>query len=134
MAKKKRRRGYTVLRDGPRPIDVHVGRRVKERRVLLGLSQDDLGQLLGLTFQQVQKYEKGWNRISASKLWELTHILNVPVSWFFEGIDEKGKPEDATLVKRETLQLVRYFDACPKDTQNSLLALFNTVADLGLKA
>ncbi len=130
MAKKKRRRGYTVLRDGPRPVDVYVGRRVKERRVLLGLSQDDLGKLLGLTFQQVQKYEKGWNRISASKLWELTHILGVPVSWFFEGIDEKGVPEDSTMVKRETLQLVRYFDACPKETQESLMHLFHSVASM----
>lgn len=128
MVKQKRRRGYTVLRDGPRSVDIHVGRRVKERRVLLGLSQDDLGKLLGLTFQQVQKYEKGWNRISAGKLWELTHILGVPVSWFFEGIDEKGMTEDKSVVKRETLQLVRYFDACPRTTQESLVNLFHSVA------
>ncbi|OHC73862.1 MAG: hypothetical protein A3G18_04515 [Rhodospirillales bacterium RIFCSPLOWO2_12_FULL_58_28] len=128
MVKKMRRRGYTVLRDGPRAVDIHVGRRVKERRVLLGLSQDDLGKLLGLTFQQVQKYEKGWNRISASKLWELTSILGVPVSWFFDGIDEKGQTEDKSIVKRETLQLVRYFDACPKATQESLVGLFRSVA------
>jgi transcriptional regulator with XRE-family HTH domain len=66
------------------PIDVHVGSRVRMRRMLLGMSQEKLGELLGLTFQQVQKYEKGTNRIGASRLFELSKILAVPVQYFYE--------------------------------------------------
>jgi transcriptional regulator with XRE-family HTH domain len=69
----------------PHPIDVHVGRRVKMRRMLVGMSQEKLGEQLGLTFQQVQKYEKGANRIGASRLWDLSRILEVPPRYFFEG-------------------------------------------------
>lgn len=72
------------------PIDRHVGRRLKLRRALMGLSQERLGLLLGVTFQQVQKYERGANRIGAGRLWQLARILNVPVGWFFE---ELGAPE-----------------------------------------
>ncbi len=79
---------HIATKDGPHPIDIHVGSRVKLRRTLLGLSQTALGDTLGLTFQQVQKYERGINRISASKLWMLTQILDVPVSFFFDGVDE----------------------------------------------
>jgi transcriptional regulator with XRE-family HTH domain len=67
------------------PMDKHVGARVRMRRMELGMSQATLGIRLGLTFQQVQKYEKGWNRIGASRLSQIAEILEVPVSWFFEG-------------------------------------------------
>lgn len=70
----------------PHPIDVHVGSRVRMRRMLIGMSQEKLGEQLGLTFQQVQKYEKGSNRIGASRLWDLSRILDVPVRFFFEGL------------------------------------------------
>ena len=66
------------------PIDVHVGTRVRMRRMLLGMSQEKLGELLGLTFQQVQKYEKGVNRIGASRLYELSRVLDVPIQYFYE--------------------------------------------------
>ena len=69
----------------PNPVDVHVGNRVRLRRTLLGMSQEKLGESLGLTFQQVQKYEKGTNRIGASRLQQISHILQVPVAFFFEG-------------------------------------------------
>jgi transcriptional regulator with XRE-family HTH domain len=69
----------------PNPIDKHVGSRVRMRRMMLGMSQEKLGNSLGLTFQQVQKYEKGTNRIGASRLQQISHILQVPVSFFFEG-------------------------------------------------
>src|SRR5258706_10394778 len=69
--------------DGPNPTDVHVGARVRLRRTLLGLSQEKLGEAIGLTFQQVQKYERGANRIGASRLWELSGVLDVPVQFFF---------------------------------------------------
>lgn len=68
------------------PIDVHVGTRVRMRRMLLSMSQEKLGELLGLTFQQVQKYEKGVNRIGASRLFELSKVLEVPVQYFFEQV------------------------------------------------
>jgi transcriptional regulator with XRE-family HTH domain len=70
----------------PNPIDRHVGSRVRLRRMMLNMSQTKLGDELGLTFQQVQKYEKGKNRISASKLLQSAHILQVPVTYFFEGV------------------------------------------------
>jgi transcriptional regulator with XRE-family HTH domain len=69
----------------PNPIDKHVGSRVRMRRMMLGMSQEKLGDSLGLTFQQVQKYEKGTNRIGASRLQQISGILQVPVSFFFEG-------------------------------------------------
>src|SRR5947207_15188367 len=68
----------------PNPIDVHVGSRVRFRRMLLGMSQEKLGERLGLTFQQVQKYEKGINRIGASRLFDLSQVLGVPVQFFYE--------------------------------------------------
>jgi transcriptional regulator with XRE-family HTH domain len=69
----------------PNPIDKHVGSRVRMRRMMLSMSQEKLGDALGLTFQQVQKYEKGTNRIGASRLQQISHILQVPVAFFFEG-------------------------------------------------
>jgi len=69
----------------PNPIDKHVGSRVRMRRMMVGMSQEKLGDALGLTFQQVQKYEKGTNRIGASRLQQISHILQVPVAFFFEG-------------------------------------------------
>src|SRR5271156_3231902 len=68
------------------PIDIQVGNRVRIRRMLIGMSQERLGDLLGLTFQQVQKYEKGVNRIGAGRLYEVARILNVPVDFFYEGV------------------------------------------------
>ena len=75
-----------MVKKNPNPVDVHVGGRVRMRRILIGLSQEKLGEQLGLTFQQVQKYEKGSNRISASRLWQMAKILGVPVSFFFDDI------------------------------------------------
>ena len=69
------------------PIDIQVGNRVRIRRMLIGMSQERLGDLLGLTFQQVQKYEKGVNRIGAGRLFEVSRILNVPVDFFYEGVN-----------------------------------------------
>lgn len=78
------------------PIDVQVGNRVRIRRMLIGMSQERLGDLLGLTFQQVQKYEKGVNRIGAGRLFEMARILNVPVDFFYEGVNANtGQPGTA---------------------------------------
>ena len=71
------------------PIDIYVGNRIRLRRTLLGLSQEKLAEMLGITFQQVQKYEKGMNRIGASRLWDMSNILDVPVSFFFSGLTKE---------------------------------------------
>lgn len=75
-----------VKEDGPHPVDRHVGRRVSEKRISLGYNQSDLGRALGLTFQQIQKYEKGANRISASKLWDIARFFKVDIGYFFQGL------------------------------------------------
>ena len=105
----------------PNAIDVHVGSRVRLRRTLLGMSQEKLGEAIGLTFQQVQKYEKGANRVGASRLYQISQILNVSPSFFFEGMsedatnahgglqDESAGFEHDSLSKRETLELVRAY-------------------------
>jgi len=109
----------------PNPIDVHVGARVRLRRTLLGMSQEKLGEALGLTFQQVQKYERGANRVGASRLFDLSRVLDVPVSFFFDdmtsevealsprlisGLAEEPASFDADpMTKRETLELVRAY-------------------------
>ena len=126
--KKRRRRSYIVGESGPRPVDVHVGGRVKARRTLTGMSQEELGKHVGLTFQQIQKYEKGKDRIAASRLWQFSLILGRPISWFFEGIGKQKRKGDDFLAKRETLKFVRYLSACDPDVQKHLAAMINAVA------
>ncbi len=84
---KKASRGRTP-NGQPNPIDVHVGNRIRLRRNVLGWSQEKMAEMLGLTFQQLQKYERGNNRVSASRLWDIGNILNVPISFFFEDMDK----------------------------------------------
>lgn len=81
-----------MVKKAPNPTDKHVGSRVRMRRMMLNMSQEKLGEALGLTFQQVQKYEKGTNRIGASRLQQISSILQVPVSFFFEGAPSVGAP------------------------------------------
>jgi len=128
--RKPRRRSRVVSEDGPDPVDVHVGKRIRERRLSLGMSQTDLGEYLGLTFQQIQKYEKGANRISASKLWALSHLFEVPIGWFFDGLGKAGKGQKDVMTRPETLQLARYYLACPASTKKRLLALIRATADM----
>ena len=113
----------------PSPIDIHVGSRIRLRRTLLGMSQERLGEALGLTFQQVQKYERGVNRVGASRLFDLSRVLDVPISFFFDDLPDNlastygshlnrrgsglsemqdGFTDDA-LNRRETLELVRAY-------------------------
>ncbi len=123
----------TVKEDGPHPIDVLVGRRARERRMLEGMSQTAVAEKLGLTFQQLQKYEKGLNRISASRLYELAQIFDVPVAYFYEGMEAgKGAPDD-TLTKRETLELVRaYYKITDPAVRGSIRRLTQAAAKLAL--
>lgn len=112
----RQRRRKTITEDGPDPVDVHVGARLRQRRTLLGMSQEKLAAAFGVSFQQIQKYERGANRVSASRLHQLTHILNVPVGYFFEGMTDAPQNgaahpvHDAEMVaSRETLELVRAY-------------------------
>jgi transcriptional regulator with XRE-family HTH domain len=132
----------------PNPIDIHVGKRLRLRRTLLGMSQERLGELLGLTFQQVQKYERGANRIGSSRLFELGQILDVPVSFFFDdlpeaatggyprlGLAEEGAPfehgDDLPLDRRETLELVRaYYRISDPAVRKRLFELAKALANL----
>ncbi len=126
--KKFGRRVYTVGEFGPRPVDVHVGGRVKAGCTVIGMSQEHLGKHAGLTYQQIGKYEKGMDRITASRLWVISLVLGQPISWFFEGIGKQKRKGDDFLAKRETLQLVRYLSACDPDVQKHLAAMINAVA------
>ncbi|WEX09257.1 helix-turn-helix domain-containing protein [Chelativorans sp. AA-79] len=81
----------SINKKRPNPIDVHVGSRIRLRRNMLGVSQEKLGESLGITFQQIQKYEKGTNRVGASRLQAIASILNAPVSFFFEGAPSDDK-------------------------------------------
>jgi transcriptional regulator with XRE-family HTH domain len=94
-------------------MDVHVGSRIRLRRTLLGLSQETLGDRIGLTFQQVQKYERGANRVSAGMLWRLGQVLDCPISFFFDdapaGIASAPAAIDDPLLRRETLELARNY-------------------------
>lgn len=121
-----RKRGRTVKRDGPHPIDIHVGQRVRLRRILLGLSQEKLAERIGFTFQQLQKYERGANRISCSVLHSLSQALEVPVSFFFDdlaGVDLPAGLESDQLTKRETLELVRNFYSIDQPARDSIYAM-----------
>jgi len=89
--------------------DRHVGARIRERRVMMGLSQQQLAQLIGVTYQQAHKYERGLNRISAGRLFEIAGVLAVPVAWFFEGIEDGGDPKALTPRQRMGLELARNF-------------------------
>jgi transcriptional regulator with XRE-family HTH domain len=128
MAKRARKSSGRMASKGlPNPIDVHVGARIRLRRTLLGISQSALAETVGLTFQQVQKYEKGMNRVSSSRLMDMANALDVSIPYFFEEMSAavsgqtpselmktKTRPENDQeqdpLARRETLELVRYYN------------------------
>ncbi len=118
------------------PVDVHVGAQLRVRRTLLGMSQTTLGDAIGVTFQQVQKYERGTNRISASRLFDLSAVLDVPVEYFFEEMPAQGggktkEPpsyEPDPMATRETLELVRaYYKIEDADVRKQLRELTNAL-------
>ena len=135
----------TIKMFTPDPIDVHVGSRVRMRRTLLGMSQEKLGNALGLTFQQIQKYERGANRIGSSRLYKLSKILDVPVAYFFDDMPEQtGKRargfsdsgpqafEQEKLAKRETLELVRaYYRISDPKVRKKTFELVKAIAQSG---
>jgi transcriptional regulator with XRE-family HTH domain len=90
-------------------IDRHVGARIRERRIMLGLSQQQMADMIGVTYQQAHKYERGINRISAGRLYEITRVLNVPITYFFEGLDINEDDESLNPRQRMCLELARNF-------------------------
>lgn len=117
-------------------IDAHVGQRIRQRREALGISQGRLGRHLGLTFSQVQKYEKGSNRVGAGRLFQIAAYLKVPTSYFFDGLDDEARngaavhpPEAAAGLADELRVLTEAFSTIPdKDTRASVLALVRSLA------
>jgi len=120
----------------PNPIDVHVGKRIRICRLLLGMNQQTLAEALGLTFQQIQKYEHGTNRVSASRLSAMAGALSVPISYFFDGLSLTGAPISAEDMARreqleqpETLELVRLYYAIPDATvRRQFLEMLKSIA------
>ncbi|THH35832.1 XRE family transcriptional regulator [Aliishimia ponticola] len=119
-------------------VDIHVGKRVRQRRWLLGLTQQQLGEAVGIKFQQVQKYETGANRVSASRLWEIAKVLEVPVTFFFEGLDVKKDGRAASSVKvpedptqdREAMELMRAYFGIPEPQRKRLFELARVLSDV----
>ena len=127
-----------MTRRDPNFVDVHVGSRLRMRRQLVGMSQEKLGELLGITFQQVQKYEKGANRISASRLYFAAKILAIPVQFFFEdlpGVDEHGgmgeqREEDAVLSSLMNIEGITLAKAFRDASSANKRKLISTIARL----
>lgn len=118
------------------PVDIHVGKRVRHRRWLVGMTQQQLAEKVGIKFQQIQKYETGANRVSASRLWDISEALDVPVSFFFEGIDDSqdasadmGVPADL-LGDKEALDLIRSYYAIPENQRRRLFDLARVLSDV----
>jgi len=145
----------------PNPVDVHVGNRIRLRRTILHITQQQMAEMLGLTFQQIQKYEKGMNRVGASRLWDISRVLEVPMGFFFEDMDEevlKNSPrmlnknsseknlyleedrrsfDDDPMKRKETLELVRAYYKIPnrmiaKNLFNLMIALSKSNSNLAM--
>ena len=130
---KKYSRGRTPMGE-PNPVDVHVGNRIRLRRNLMGLSQEKLGGLLGLTFQQVQKYEKGLNRVSASRLWDFSKVLNIPIAFFFEDMDNSvAKQSPRMFLCQDNIELCEDAETFNNDPMNrkETLELVNAYYKIG---
>ena len=118
------------------PVDSHVGKRVRHRRKLLGMTQQQLARSVGIRFQQIQKYESGTNRISASRLWDLSSALQVPVAYFFEGLDSEaqngshvGALDADVMHDKETIDLVRAYYGLAKYPRRRLLELTKALSN-----
>lgn len=118
------------------PVDVHVGKRIRHRRWLVGMTQQQLAGAVGIKFQQIQKYETGANRVSASRLWDIAAALDVQVSFFFDGIDDKEtvggskKLSDDIIGDKEALDLVRSYYAIPENQRRRLFDLARVLSEV----
>jgi transcriptional regulator with XRE-family HTH domain len=120
----------------PHPVDVHVGKRVRHRRWLVGMTQQQLAEKVGIKFQQIQKYETGANRISASRLWDISEAMDVPVNFFFEGLDDQndvvaeGQVPSDLLGDKEALDLIRSYYAIPENQRRKLFDLARVLSEV----
>ena len=121
------------------PVDVHVGKRIRHRRWLVGVTQQQLAETVGIKFQQIQKYETGANRVSASRLWDIAESLEVDVSFFFSGLQnedaaigdaEAGAVPSDILNDKEALDLVRSYYAIPEEQRRRLFDLARVLSDV----
>ncbi len=120
------------------PVDVHVGKRIRHRRWMIGMTQQQLAEQVGIKFQQIQKYETGMNRVSASRLWDIGETLSVPVGYFFEGVEGDRTSDDVEvdtalpgdlLADREALELVRSYYAIPENQRRRLFELARVLSE-----
>ena len=114
------------------PVDAHVGKRIRHRRWMVGMTQQQLADRVGIKFQQIQKYETGMNRVSASRLWDIAEALTVPVSFFFEGLSEndaKGAANGDMLADKEAMDLIRSYYAIPEAQRRRLFDLARVLSE-----
>ena len=115
-------------------VDVHVGQRVRQRRWMLGMTQQQLGDEVGIKFQQIQKYETGANRVSASRMWDIATALEVPVAFFFEGlegqVDNSGDARGDVLTDKEANELVRAYYSIPETQRRRLFDLARVLSEV----
>lgn len=123
----------------PHLVDIHVGKRIRQRRWLIGMTQQKLADLVGIKFQQIQKYETGANRVSASRLWDIGEALGVSVAFFFDGLksnsdDASGRIEQVVptdlLSDKEAMDLVRSYYAIPENQRRRLFELARVLSDV----
>ena len=119
------------------PVDLHVGKRIRQRRWLVGMTQQQLAEQVGIKFQQIQKYETGANRVSASRLWDISEAMDVPVNFFFEGIEQEvaavGSSESVPadlMGDKEALDLVRSYYSIPENQRRRLFDLARVLSDV----
>jgi len=115
------------------PVDAHVGKRIRHRRWMVGMTQQQLADRVGIKFQQIQKYETGMNRVSASRLWEIADALEVSIAFFFEGLDNAHEAQAAIegdmLADKEALELVRSYYSIPEAQRRRLFDLARVLSD-----
>ena len=115
-------------------VDIHVGQRVRQRRWMLGMTQQQLGDGVGIKFQQIQKYETGANRVSASRMWDIATALEVPVAFFFEGLEgqaaNSGDAQGDVLTDKEAHELVRAYYSIPETQRRRLFDLARVLSDV----
>jgi len=126
-----RRPRRTVREHGPDPVDVHVGKRLRHARLLRGVSQEELGEGIGVSFQAVQKYEQGENRLSASRLFRAAALLEQTVAFFFEDLEPGRPPEGATDFSRDELDLIRHYRQIASDNvRDHLLQVAKRISEI----